>query len=61
MTGFPAGTIPDPGKIISRADSVLVPFRNGAAVYEASKNGTARLQTVLSAAEFTAAKAKQGL
>jgi hypothetical protein len=60
-TGFPVGTIPDPGKIISRADSVLVPFRNGAAVYEVSKNGTARLQTVLSAAEFGAAKAKQGL
>ena len=41
--GLPAGTIPDP----KRADSVLVPFGNGSAVYEIIKNGTAILRTVL--------------
>jgi hypothetical protein len=41
--GLPEGTIPDP----KRADSVLVPFKNGWAVYEIKKNGTAILRTVL--------------
>ncbi|HMP79131.1 MAG TPA: hypothetical protein PKD54_06745, partial [Pirellulaceae bacterium] len=41
--GLPAGTIPDP----KRADSVLVPFGNGWAVYEIMPNGTAILRTVL--------------
>jgi hypothetical protein len=43
--GLPPGTIPDP----KRADSVLVPFGNGFAVYEIMKNGTAVLRTVLGA------------
>jgi hypothetical protein len=43
--GLPPGTIPDP----KRADSVLVPFGNGWAVYEIMKNGTAVLRTVLGA------------
>jgi len=41
--GWPPGTIPDP----KRADSVLVPFGNGRAVYEVKANGTAILRTVL--------------
>jgi RHS repeat-associated protein len=40
---FPDGTLPDP----KRADSVLVPFENGFAVYEIAKNGTAKLMTVI--------------
>jgi hypothetical protein len=59
--GFPAGTIRDPGNVLPRLDSVLVPFGNGAAVYEVTKKGTAVLRTVLSEAEFLAAKAKLGL
>ncbi len=43
--GLPAGTIADP----KRADSVLVPFGSGWAVYEIRKNGTAILRTVLGA------------
>jgi hypothetical protein len=41
--GLPTGTIADP----RRADSVLVPFGKGKAVYEIAKNGTAKLRTVL--------------
>ena len=41
--GLPPGTIIDP----KRADSVLVPFGNGWAVYEIKANGTAILRTVL--------------
>jgi len=48
----------DPGNIIPRTDSVLVPYRAGAAVYEVAKNGTAALRTVLSEAEFALAKLK---
>ena len=62
--GFPSGTLPDPGKAtsaISRADSVLVPFRDGAAVFEVGKNGTARLRTLLNAAELADAIKRLGL
>ena len=59
--GFPKGSVPDPGNVIPRADSVLVPFRDGAAVFEVGKNGTARLQTLLNAAEFATALKKLGL
>ncbi|HEX4142842.1 MAG TPA: Hint domain-containing protein [Pirellulales bacterium] len=59
--GLPAGTVRDPGNVIPRTDSVLVPFGNGAAVYEITKNGTAILRTVLSEEQFLAAKAKLGL
>ena len=41
--GLPPGTIPDP----KRADSVLVPFGSGHAVYEIMPNETAVLRTVL--------------
>lgn len=59
--GFPAGTVPDPGNVIARNDSVLVPYRGGAAVYEVGKNGTARLMTLLNAEEFAIALQKLGL
>lgn len=59
--GFPAGTVLDPGNVIQRADSVLVPFGKGAAVYEVTKKGTAILRTVLDEAQFIAAKGKLGL
>jgi RHS repeat-associated protein len=42
-SGFPPGTVPDP----LRADSVLVPFDKGKAVYEVTKKGTAILRTVI--------------
>lgn len=61
QSGWPAGPLPDPGNIVPRSDSVLVPFRCGVAVYEVAKNGTARLQTVLSAADFIAAKGRCGI
>jgi hypothetical protein len=41
--GLPDGTVIDP----KRADSVLVPFGKGQAVYEITKKGTAVLRTVL--------------
>ena len=59
--GFPKGSVPDPGNVIPRGDSVLVPFRDGAAVFEVGKNETARLQTLLNAAEFATALKKLGL
>jgi hypothetical protein len=53
---FPVGTVRDPGNILPRLDSVLVPLeRGGAAVYEVGKNGTARLRTLLNAEEFAKA------
>ncbi len=43
QNGLPVGTIADP----RRADSILVPFGNGKAVYELTKKGKAILRTVI--------------
>jgi hypothetical protein len=59
-SGFPKGTIPDPGKNIDRSDSVLVPYRGGAIVYEITKDGIAKVRTVLSKLEYETAKLKLG-
>jgi hypothetical protein len=59
--GLPIGTVPDPGNVLPRTDSLLVPFQNGAAVYEVGENGTAKLSTVLSQQEFLDALTKLGL
>jgi hypothetical protein len=61
QNGLPVGTFLDPGNIIPRTDSILVPFGNGAAVYEVAKNGTARLFTVLGSPQVLAARQKLGL
>ena len=59
--GIPSGAIPDPGNVIPRSDSILIPYRGGAAVYEIGKNGTAKLATVLSQQQFVEALIKLGI
>ncbi len=59
--GIPPGSLVAPGNVLNRTnDSVLVAFRNTAAVFEIKANGTVHLQTVLSPSQFATALQRLG-